>query len=54
MRDLGSLAFFLVVTLQLYGQQQVVSAAGTGFIRAVDGNFVDEECNDFVATGLNT
>ena len=31
-----------------------VSGAGTGFIRVSDGSFVDEECNDFVATGLNT
>ena len=31
-----------------------VLGAGTGFIRVSDGHFVDEECNDFVATGLNT
>ena len=31
-----------------------VAGAGSGFIRVSDGHFVDEECNDFVATGLNT
>lgn len=31
-----------------------VASAGTGFIRVSDGHFVDEECSDFVATGLNT
>ena len=26
----------------------------TGFIRADNGRFVDEECNEFLPTGLNT
>ena len=31
-----------------------ISAAGTGFIRVSNGRFVDEDCYDFVAAGLNT
>ena len=30
------------------------AAAATGFIRASNGHFVDEDCNEFVANGLNT
>lgn len=40
----------LLVLLQFHQ----ASAVGTGFIRAVHGRFVDEDCNDFVAAGLNT
>ena len=30
------------------------AVAGSGFIRVSGGRFVDDDCNDFVATGLNT
>jgi len=42
--------------LLLLLQQQLVRlslATGTGFIRASNAHFVDENCEDFVATGLN-
>lgn len=30
------------------------AAAASGFIRTFNGQFVDEDCNDFVPAGLNT
>lgn len=49
----ASAALLLVVQL-LLASERATAAAGTGFIRAVNGRFVDEDCNDFVAAGLNT
>lgn len=47
-------AGLLLLALQQASLVNVISAAGTGFIRATNGHFVDEDCKDFVATGLNT
>ena len=51
MRDQSKAICILLQQLVLC---QSIAAASTGFIRASNGHFVDEDCDDFVATGLNT
>ena len=45
----------LVITLYLTCYLNLrPTRAATGFIRVSNGRFVDEDCKEFVANGLNT
>ena len=45
-----SLVFVVVLSLG----STLAQHAGGGFIRADGGRFVDEDCNEFIPSGLNT
>ncbi len=48
-----SVLLLFLLAQEFIGNVYVVGT-GIGFIRVSDGHFADEECNEFVATGLNT
>ena len=44
----------LCVTIALCLHQTHRAAAASGFIRVSNGRFVDEDCREFIVSGLNT
>lgn len=52
----GAAQIATVVLVALAFNALIVTAqhAGGGFIRATGGRFVDEDCNEFIPSGLNT
>lgn len=50
----GGWRFGLLFTLCLHLKITLAQHASGGFIRADGGRFVDEDCNEFIPSGLNT
>ena len=46
--------YIVLVGLCLYVGTTAAQHASGGFIRADGGRFVDEDCNEFLPSGLNT
>lgn len=50
----GGWRLIALLGLCLYVGTVLAQHATGGFIRADDGRFVDEDCNEFIPSGLNT
>ena len=50
----GGRRISLLAVLCMQLSTALAQHAGGGFIRADKGRFVDEDCNEFIPSGLNT